>query len=303
MKGLSAIQIEQLRQIGDYLRQVRETQSVSLEKVAKDTFIPLRLLNALEVGEVERLPEPIYIKGFIRRYADVLELDGAEIADAFDTNAPVANPVPVPAPAAPAIAPPSHLMPERRTADANRPSGIPGWAYGVAGIAVLGGVGVLAWGLNQAFQPRPATVTPPHQTVTSSAATAVSPNPAANNAPTSPASPAPNANRATAPTSLATPDATRSAANAPVQVEINLVDQSWMEVVTDGKVAFEGTLNKGTQRTWTAQNTLLIRAGNAGAVVASYNQGQAKPLGRLGDVVDANFTRETDPAGTPAPPQ
>lgn len=285
MKGLSAIQVEQLRQIGDYLRQVRETQSVSLEKVAKDTFIPLRLLNALEVGEVERLPEPIYIKGFIRRYADVLELDGAEIAEAFDTNAPVANPVPPPAPPPPAIASPGAAMPEHQAADPARTGTLPGWSYLVAGIAVLGGVGMLAWGLKQAFQPSPSppTVATPSQPATSSAATAVPTNPA--------------------PTALASPPATQPAASAPVQVEINLVDQSWMEVVTDGKVAFEGTLNKGTQRTWTAQNTLLIRAGNAGAVVASYNQGQAKPLGRLGDVVDANFSREPGAARSPAAPQ
>ncbi len=283
MKGLSAIQVEQLQQIGDYLRQVREAQSVSLEKVAKDTFIPLRLLNALEVGEVERLPEPIYIKGFIRRYADVLELDGAEIADAFDANAPVANPVPAPAPSAPAIAPSSVPMSERQASDPVRTGSLSGWSYLVAGIAVLGGLGTLAWGLKQAFQPRPVTVATPSQPATSSAATAVPANPAS--------------------TALASPLTTQPAANAPVQVEISLLDQSWMEVVTDGKVAFAGTLNKGTQRTWTAQNTLLIRAGNAGAVVASYNQGQAKPLGRLGDVVDANFSRDPNAARSPAAPQ
>lgn len=293
MKGLNAVQVEQLRQIGDYLRQVREAQSVSLEKVAKDTFIPLRLLSALEVGEVERLPEPIYIKGFIRRYADVLELDGAEIADAFEATSPLApapqpQTVATPSVTAPSVAPSvtasesrrSEPKPTERTS--TRP--IPGLAYILSGVAAVAVLGAIALSLkNGQFN----TTSSPSDTRTAST------QPTANSEPST---------TTAVPTVIATPPATKPTAEAPVQVDISLVDRSWMEVVADGKVAFEGTLAKGEQRTWTAQNTLLIRAGNAGAVMASHNQGQAKPLGRLGDVVDANFSRggkTAAPTGTP----
>lgn len=289
MKGLSAIQVEQLKQIGDYLRQVRETQSVSLEKVAKDTFIPLRLLNALETGEVERLPEPIYIKGFIRRYADVLELDGAEIADAFETQAH-ANPATDVS--QPAIAVAETPRPERQTPPTR--ASLPRLPYILAGVAALGVLGAIAWGVKQAFQPGAPTVTASNPSVASSLSASQSSPQATSDSPSSSASaPTSSAPPATSPSSTSS-----STANAPVKVDVSLVDRSWMEVVADGKVEFEGILTKGEQRTWTAQNKLMIRAGNAGAVVASLNQGQAKPLGKLGDVVDANFSRNAASSGT-----
>jgi cytoskeletal protein RodZ len=297
MKGLSAIQVEQLRQIGDYLRQVRETQSVSLEKVAKDTFIPLRLLNALETGEVERLPEPVYIKGFIRRYADVLELDGAEIADAFETQESVANPAP--AVSQPAIAVAETPRSERQTS--NTKASFPGLPYILAGVAAVGVLGAIAWGLKQAFQPSAPTVASASSTASSLSASPSSTQATAPpSAPTTSGSPSPSAATSSTATNPSTTP-TSSSPNAPVQVNVSLVDRSWMEVVADGKVKFEGILAKGEQRTWTAQNTLMIRAGNAGAVVASLNQGQAKPLGKLGDVVDANFSRNANASAATTP--
>jgi cytoskeletal protein RodZ len=83
---LNPEQAERLKEIGAYLRQVRQEQSISTEEVATKTFIPLRLLKALEEGQSEQLPEPVFIQGFIRRYADVLNLDGVALAKTFPLN-------------------------------------------------------------------------------------------------------------------------------------------------------------------------------------------------------------------------
>jgi cytoskeletal protein RodZ len=83
---LNPAQTEQLKEIGAYLRQLRQEQSISTEEVAAKTFIPLRILKALEEGQPEHLPEAVFIQGFIRRYADVLDLDGAALAKTFPTN-------------------------------------------------------------------------------------------------------------------------------------------------------------------------------------------------------------------------
>jgi len=105
MSGLDATQVERLRQIGEYLGRQREAQKTSLEKIAKQTFIPQRLLEALEAGEIERLPEPVYVKGFIRRYADAIGLDGVEIADAFELPPMYPAAAPAEAPEPPAAEP------------------------------------------------------------------------------------------------------------------------------------------------------------------------------------------------------
>ena len=76
-------QAEQLTQIGDYLRQVREENLLSLEEVSIKTLIQPRLLRAIETGKLQQLPEPVYIQGFIKRYAEALGLDGAQFAEAF----------------------------------------------------------------------------------------------------------------------------------------------------------------------------------------------------------------------------
>ncbi|NJN58803.1 MAG: hypothetical protein HC879_15555 [Leptolyngbyaceae cyanobacterium SL_5_9] len=89
MSKLDPIQLEQLKEIGVHLHQTREQQSKSLEEVAAKTFIPLRLLQAIEVGQATVLPEPIFIQGFIRRYGDVVGLDGIALSKQFslDTTA------------------------------------------------------------------------------------------------------------------------------------------------------------------------------------------------------------------------
>lgn len=76
---------EKLREIGSYLRQMRKDKSLSLEEIAAETKIQLRLLRAIEEARIEVLPEPIYIKGFIKQFADALDEDGEEIASSFPT--------------------------------------------------------------------------------------------------------------------------------------------------------------------------------------------------------------------------
>ncbi len=80
-------QQEKLQEIGSKIRQVRETQGVSIEEVAKQTRIQARLLIAIEQGQLEELPEPVYIRGLMKRFADAIGLDGAKYAQEFSTAA------------------------------------------------------------------------------------------------------------------------------------------------------------------------------------------------------------------------
>ncbi|MEB3233379.1 MAG: helix-turn-helix domain-containing protein, partial [Leptolyngbyaceae bacterium] len=76
-------QSERLIQIGTYLQQVREDQGLSIEQVATKTMIAARHIRAIEAGTMNVLPEAVYVRGFIKRYAEVLGLDGTEISTAF----------------------------------------------------------------------------------------------------------------------------------------------------------------------------------------------------------------------------
>lgn len=73
-------------------------------------------------------------------------------------------------------------------------------------------------------------------------------------------------------------------------VNITLRDRCWLKVIVDGKVDFEGTLPKGTNRTWTGKEQVTVRAGNAGGVFITFNDEQEKLLGKPGQVEEVTYT-------------
>ncbi|MBT9316714.1 helix-turn-helix domain-containing protein [Leptothoe spongobia] len=72
---------EQLVTVGHYLKTIRTRQGLSLQQVAQQTHIQPNQLRAIEAGNWMKLPEAIYVKGFLKKYAQSLGLDGKAIAD------------------------------------------------------------------------------------------------------------------------------------------------------------------------------------------------------------------------------
>ncbi|MBD2091042.1 helix-turn-helix domain-containing protein [Microcoleus sp. FACHB-1515] len=70
-----------MQQLGETLREARYAKGLSIEQVHSQTWVPIHQLKALEAGQVEHLPEDIFVRGFIRRVGDTLGLDGCELAD------------------------------------------------------------------------------------------------------------------------------------------------------------------------------------------------------------------------------
>lgn len=71
------------RRVGDELKAAREAHLLSLEEVSQMTRIPVRTLSAIEDGRLEDLPAPVFANGFVRTYAQQLDLDAAELARRF----------------------------------------------------------------------------------------------------------------------------------------------------------------------------------------------------------------------------
>ncbi len=86
MTPLNEAQLEQLKEISTHLRQVRQQKSIRIEEISEKTMIRLGVLEALEQERFEELPEPIFLQGFIRRYADALGLDGNAFSHMLITN-------------------------------------------------------------------------------------------------------------------------------------------------------------------------------------------------------------------------
>ncbi|HLV45031.1 MAG TPA: RodZ domain-containing protein [Aggregatilineales bacterium] len=101
---------DNLQDLGEMLREAREAQALSLEEVEAQTRIRLKFLEALEEGDIGVLPSAMHAKGFLRSYAQFLNLDVAEVVALFNeaTGAPVpAAPALAAEPAAPAVEAPA----------------------------------------------------------------------------------------------------------------------------------------------------------------------------------------------------
>ena len=64
--------------LGQQLKAIRQSRGVSLEEIAETTHIRLVYLQAIEEGDVDDLPSPVQMRGFIRLYAATL---GVEFED------------------------------------------------------------------------------------------------------------------------------------------------------------------------------------------------------------------------------
>jgi cytoskeletal protein RodZ len=63
-----------VRQLGEELLRVRQDRGISLYQLHLQTLVPLHHLKALETGQTDKLPEDIYVRGFVRRLGDALGL-------------------------------------------------------------------------------------------------------------------------------------------------------------------------------------------------------------------------------------
>jgi len=68
-----------MKSLGEYLRAEREVRGISLEQISADTRISMDMLRAIEQGNVEQLPAPVLIKGFLKAYAEKIGLDPEEV--------------------------------------------------------------------------------------------------------------------------------------------------------------------------------------------------------------------------------
>ncbi len=254
--------VDKLAEIGAQLRQVREEKSISIEQVAAITLIRSRLLKAIEDGKLEHLPEPIYIQGFIRRFADALGLNGIELASNFPTRQ--------------ATQPTKSNWKELPATQLQ-----PIHLYLLYIALIIAAVSSLSYFINRS------TIkgeTPSTSTVQPS-------TPAKEGVESQP--------KASSQQAKGSSQATSTSVDKPVRVGVILKAESWIQVKVDGKTEFEGILPSGTQRSWTADQQLVVRSGNAGGVLVRFNDTPAKPLGETGTVEAVTF----EPKPSPASPQ
>ena len=238
-------QAEKLAQIGAQLWDSRQKKGLSLEEMVILTRIPRRLLQAIEEGNLDDLPEPIYTQGLIRQFADSLGFNGGEFASNFPLGYQRVN-----------------LPTTWKTQSIGQLR--PLHLYLLYIFVILCSVSGLSQLLNNAAIQANNSQSKPKSEQDSLLQPVKTPSEQR-----SPINPASN---------------TLSSTNngEPVQIGVTLKASSWIRVVADGKTAFEGTLPQGSHRTWEAKEQLTVKTDNAGGVLMSVNQQEAKKMGEVG---------------------
>jgi cytoskeletal protein RodZ len=65
--------------LGSYLRKQRELQQLSVAELAQTTRIPVRILRQIEEDCFDQLPAEVFVRGFLRAYAQAVETDGDRV--------------------------------------------------------------------------------------------------------------------------------------------------------------------------------------------------------------------------------
>lgn len=282
---MNPTQQEQLANVGAYLRDLREEKGTTIDEVANQIFIRPVLVAAIEAGDWETLPEPVFVQGFIRRYAEYLGLDGKAVSHKFE-------PTPVAVLPDPALANSntvegvvkqqdkhslkvlSKAEPIQRNGSLTPPINVPvkwNWILGAVGAAAM--IGLIVW-LTTRNTPQPSTAT---------------------DNPTEETSPAAAESESASDAATALEDAASGTTAADdVTFTINLEEDAWMRVTVDGELAYEGTMPAGSAESWTGEDEITITAGNSGGVLFSFNGSEEQPLGDPGAVSNLTLTPDTE---------
>ncbi len=277
--GVTSLSLESL---GQQLRQTREARGLSLTEVSHDIHVRTLYLEGIEQGDMARLPEPVYVRGFVKRYADYLGLDSQALL--LKTDPILLKTKPKPELTQPAQSESFSLS--------LRPIHL--WtAYVTLIILAVGGLSAFLDGRIPAMTSwmrfeRAAN----DRRISDSRVNRSSGPDLVTAAPTV----FPRLEDwirvegvfpERSPQLMAAPTDPNS-----VQLAVRIVERpSWIRVVADGATVFEGTLSPGAEQTWSAEESIVLRAGNAGGVQITLNNQDMGIMGQFGEVREEVFVR------------
>lgn len=80
---------------GNVLKAAREAQGLSIHEVCSQLRLGIKQIQAIEQDDFEKLPQPSIVRGFIRNYARLLNIDVNPILEAYQRIVPNKAPLPL----------------------------------------------------------------------------------------------------------------------------------------------------------------------------------------------------------------
>lgn len=279
-----------LESIGEMLRAAREARGWTLDEVERVIHIRARYLAALEAGDLQAMPSMLQARGFLRNYAQHLGLKPDQVLEQLDealkpakrrllsfgsrnrtenTRATVDTSTTPPAAAPGRVtvnSPSSPLAAARRLRRLFTPDLI------IAFVAIVVVAGFLIWGglrlANTVLNP--SAITPTAEVLGPTATLAASPTLIANITPTA-----------------TLPGPGLSFTN--VQLTLVIEKRTFIRVITDGTLAFEGIVLPEEKREFIGVALVEVTTGDGDSVRIILNQQDLGLMGASGEVVSRQF--------------
>jgi cytoskeletal protein RodZ len=276
-------------EIGRELRTRRELLSLHFDEVERNTHVKAHYLDALERGALDELPSTVQTRGMLSNYATFLDLDVDALllrfADALQARHRERNPQKPPRKAGQPIV--ANMPPVR--------SFIAGDMIFGVGMAILL-VGFAIWGVSRVMTIQSQREVNPTAPSISDVLLA-SPNPSSFTA---------------TPTFLpveafpgeptVTVEIPTQNVNSPVQLNLIAVERTYMRVIVDGEVAFDGRVVPGNAYPFEAESQVEVLVGSGAAIRTVYNGRDLGLMGTFGQVVNNIYssTEIITPTGVPS---
>lgn len=259
--------------VGQQLSERRLAQGLSREQLADRMHLGIEQLAALESGDRDKLPEPVFIKAMVRRLSNHLELDAdalvASLGSLSDGAVSNERGSQQKGPTSPPLQPPSR--PEKGAI----------WLW----LVLIGAtaLGALAWVQRAALleliqQPQSNSAR-----ATATAKTTTTSNESISTASTTPSITPSDTAPDTAPeVALVLPSTSEVELTNSGPITIKSKEPSWIALRREGTIEFEGILEG--ERIITNPDEIEIYAGRPDLLTVSISNGEPKVLGTISDI-------------------
>jgi cytoskeletal protein RodZ len=281
-------------EIGRQLRNRREMLSLTYEEIERHTHVRALFLKALEDGALEDLPSPVQTRGILANYAGFLDLDADTILFRFADGLQARHREKKPD------------QPSRTRAPMTVHTSLPPLRSFIASDLLFGGGMAIMlllfaiWGIGHVMTVR-STINP------QATSPSISDVLAGTAFPTLPQEvtliPAQGTSQETTPEATQTFILVTLGPDVNVQVNVTSIQQTFMRVIVDGKVQFDGRTVPGSVYPFQAKDQIEILVGSAAGLRVIYNGRDLGLMGNFGEVIDRVYTSKgvVTPTSTQAP--
>lgn len=286
--------------MGSTFRAEREKRGLTIKDIERETSIRAKYLEALEQGKYDVLPSEVYVKGFIRNYADFLHLNAEKLVQEYreEIHGEDVGPIAQAAPATTSMvnehAPFSSGSDFHERVEKSNKGRIVFMMVAAVVIAFVGSIYYF-------FGDDPSSPKPQQTAQQSAAQKPQPPRQTSQQAPqqTQPTAPVQNTQtpkqnqpqQATPqPASVPAIGNTASASAGQADVTAQFTGRCWVQALADGKVIYEGMAEANQTLRWTGKKEVIVTAGNAGVIDVTYNGQRIGKLGKEGAVVEKKFS-------------